>query len=424
MANTVSNHAVSAFTSPSNGDALNANIVKGNDNTLRAAYVDHDADPGIHLQSSLLADRPAAGTAGRKWMTTDSGAVRLWHDTGSVWEEVDYARSGDPATFSDLTVTGNTQLGDATTDTVAFTGRVASHVLPATTNAADLGSTAQRYRAVYAVTLDVSGSPVTLQGVPYTWPNAQGAASTYLSNDGAGNLSWSAGTTTQPLDQQTFNSSGTWTKPSQGSMALIECWGAGGSGSNDSTAAGRNAGAGGGYAFRLIRLSDLGATETVTVGAGGASRTTSANGIAGGNSTFGSFVTAYGGAGGLIAQGTSLGGSTVRSGQALAGSGVFGVLSSLVDYVDHFDRTFGGGCSYSNQTGPTAIKNSLWGGGAGAGADGGGTLIAAGTSVYGGNGGATATDGVAPGGGGGRGDNITGGRSGAGANGRVRVTVW
>jgi hypothetical protein len=93
MPETVGQHGVAAFTNPSNGDPLDATVVKGNDNTLRVAYVNHDDDPGIHVQSSLLASRPAAGTAGRKWLTTDTGAVRLWYDTGSVWEEIAYLTS-------------------------------------------------------------------------------------------------------------------------------------------------------------------------------------------------------------------------------------------------------------------------------------------------------------------------------------------
>lgn len=86
MATTVGQHSVAAFTSPSNGDALDATVVKGNDNTLRSAYVDHDADTGIHLQSSTLAARPAAGVAGRKWLTTDTGSITIWYDNGSTWE--------------------------------------------------------------------------------------------------------------------------------------------------------------------------------------------------------------------------------------------------------------------------------------------------------------------------------------------------
>jgi hypothetical protein len=88
MAQTVGNHSVATFTAPANGDALDATVVQGNDNTLRASYVDHDADPGIHLQSSSAAAQPVAGTVGRKWLTTDSGAVRLYYDDGSNWNEL------------------------------------------------------------------------------------------------------------------------------------------------------------------------------------------------------------------------------------------------------------------------------------------------------------------------------------------------
>lgn len=86
MATTVGQHSVAAFTSPNNGDSLDATVVKGNDNTLRSAYVDHDADTGIHLQSSTLLARPAAGVAGRKWLTTDTGSITIWYDNGSTWE--------------------------------------------------------------------------------------------------------------------------------------------------------------------------------------------------------------------------------------------------------------------------------------------------------------------------------------------------
>lgn len=103
MAETIGQHGIAAFTNPSNGDALDANIVKGNDNSLRAVYVDHDSDPGIHVQSSLIASRPAAGSAGRKWLTTDSGAFRLWYDDGSVWQEISYLNSSSSLNASNLT---------------------------------------------------------------------------------------------------------------------------------------------------------------------------------------------------------------------------------------------------------------------------------------------------------------------------------
>ena len=88
MAETVGSHAVAALTSPVNGDPLSATVVLSNDNTVRAAYVTHDADPGIHLQSSTLASRPAFGVAGRKWVTSDG--LRVYYDTGAAWAEVAY----------------------------------------------------------------------------------------------------------------------------------------------------------------------------------------------------------------------------------------------------------------------------------------------------------------------------------------------
>lgn len=421
MPNTVGNHAVSAFTSPSNGDALNANVVKGNDNVLRSSYVNHDADPGIHLQSSDLASRPAAGTAGRKWLTTDSGDVRLWVDTGSVWEEVDYARTGAAATFTDLTVTGNTLIGNATSDTIGITAQLTTDLLPSTTDAVDVGSTSKQYRRVYTTRLTASGTTHDIRGVSYVFPSANGSANSVLTNNGSGTLSWAAAAGPN-FDQQTFDSSGTWTKPSNGSMALIEVWGAGGSGSNSSTGSNRNGGAGGGYAYRLIKLSDLGSTETVTIGAGGSARTTTADGVAGGNSSFGSWATGYGGAGGTQASNTNFGGTTTRAGQVFSGTGPLLTTSYL--YLDYWASDFRGGATISQYNAPAYIASAAFGGGAGASSDGSGNLIAAGTSLYGGNGGATATAGTVPAGGGGRGDGVSGGTSGAGAGGRVRITVW
>lgn len=111
MATTVGQHSVATFTTPSNGDALDANVVKGNDNTTRDAYVAHDSDSGIHIQSSLLAARPAAGTVGRKWMTTDTANVKLFYDNGSAWENLDYLpTAGNVAITGNLTVAGTTTL--------------------------------------------------------------------------------------------------------------------------------------------------------------------------------------------------------------------------------------------------------------------------------------------------------------------------
>ena len=89
MATQVGSHTVSTFTSPQNGTSpIDADEVRANDNTIRTSYNNHDSDTGIHVQSSTLALRPAAGTAGRKWITADKGNYILWYDDGTRWHAV------------------------------------------------------------------------------------------------------------------------------------------------------------------------------------------------------------------------------------------------------------------------------------------------------------------------------------------------
>ena len=94
----------------------------------------------------------------------------------------------------------------------------------------------------------------------------------------------------------------TWTKPSDiddSKPILVHVWGAGGTGHdayyNSNTNC--NGGGGGGLAVKLIDVSALGATETVTVGARSNNGTNSQS--QGGSSSFGSHCSATGGNGGF-----------------------------------------------------------------------------------------------------------------------------
>jgi hypothetical protein len=227
----------------------------------------------------------------------------------------------------------------------------------------------------------------------------------------------------------TYNSSSTWTKatdvPAGCTMAMIENWGGGGGGPR-TTSFGNNVGGGGGgaYDFIVIPISSLGATETVTVGAAGLGATTTAAGGVGGNSSFGSWITATGGAGGANAGGQSpfymTSSTTGGGGTNIAG---FYVGSYTTDGTTNYPnpQTFNGGGG-GISSGGLAAQPSVYGGGGG----GCNAATAAGTSRFGGNGGtasATPTAGTQPGGGGASATVINTNGSNGGA-GRVKVTMW
>lgn len=214
------------------------------------------------------------------------------------------------------------------------------------------------------------------------------------------------------VDVQTFTSSGTWTKPASGTYAIIEAWGGGGGGANGHSSSDYGGGGGGGaYSFALILLSDLGSTETVTIGAGGAGGADGGNndGSAGGNTTFGSHLTAYGGGGGgrgapaVNDRGFGGGGGGLAgaggsgdSGAGARGAGLSG-LTCFVEGPNRVDPSFTAGGSGGNEGGDLADcfgVGSLYGGGGGGGGYGGnGSQNYGGSSVYGGGGGGGGAEG-------------------------------
>lgn len=103
MAQTVSSYQQAAFTTPTNGTQGDASVVLSNDNTLRAKFNSHDADGALHVQSSVLASRPAGGTLGRFWVTTDG--KRAYLDNGATFDELAYLPTAGG------TVTGSLAVG-------------------------------------------------------------------------------------------------------------------------------------------------------------------------------------------------------------------------------------------------------------------------------------------------------------------------
>lgn len=245
------------------------------------------------------------------------------------------------------------------------------------------------------------------------------------------------------LDVQKFTSSGTWTKPSSGTAVFVFGWGGGGSGGKGSSSVrAGGGGGGGGYSEKWFLLSELLSSETVTIGAGGTAKTSASTpGSAGGNTTFGSKLTAYGGGGGFSTGsntgfaggggGGALGaGANGASGVAGAGGAFGGGTGGIEQGGAGGDGTgWGGGGGGGGDTSSTSGNGgrSLYGGGGGSGGSDDDGIGTAGVSVRAGNGGAgalgnnNASDGAAPAGGGGGSRN---GTSGAGGRGELWVITF
>ena len=254
----------------------------------------------------------------------------------------------------------------------------------------------------------------------------------------------------------------TWTKPDGAQIVEIFAVGGGGGGGKGGTGAagttraGGGGGGAGGVRYALLQSYVLSATETVTVGAGGASGTdVSWSGTnVGGATSFGTKLVAGGGGGGFGGAsfvsgyhgtngassfingmgGDSVGGTFASSGgDGHAGGGAPGGATTSAN-ARHFAVGLGGagvagagGTSSNSLSGTNGVSggNGASGSGALAGSGGGGGASANATSD--GNGG-TGGNGGSPGGGGGGGGSGTGtgtgGNGGTGGGGAVLVVTY
>jgi hypothetical protein len=188
---------------------------------------------------------------------------------------------------------------------------------------------------------------------------AQNYAAILVYSDGSAWYSqatnFSSGSNTATLNIQTFSASGTYTPSANMLYAIVEIVGGGGGGGGSNATNNAQGGAGGGsggYAKFKVTSSQVGASQTITIGNGGAGSTTT--GSTGTASSFGSLATCNGGSGG--ASGSSNGAVATATGGA-------GGTVTITTGSPIFTMTGQKGGNFYGAAAPTLGSVNLGGGG-------------------------------------------------------------
>lgn len=378
----------------SNNICLSHDGVSGDQNTIRLGDEGSGADQqnkcfiaGIAPQT-VAASSPVGinssgqlsnlgfGTSGQVLTSNGAGASPTWQAAGS---------SGTVTSTSVVSANG-------------FSGSVAN---PTTTPAITMSTTVGTNQPIYSSGGALSGAGVGSNGQVFT------------SNGGGSPPSWQnlPSTSISQVVLRVFTSSGSYVPTSGMKYCIAE--GVGGGGGGGSTVATGAAlvsagggGGGGGYFRSRFTAAQIGAAQTVNIGAGGAGATpANTQGTAGGTTSLGVLASAGGGIGG------SRGGASVVS----VGDG--GQSASTLN-GDFTARGNAGGIGMCFYVGTTS---------AGAGGNGGDSLLGGGGNALGGNVGAAGSNATAPGGGGSGAYSMpsgTGYNGGNGADGIVIITEY
>lgn len=295
-----------------------------------------------------------------------------------------------PADITASTLTGNNNNWNPTGLATANVVRVQSDADGRQISGMQTGAEG---RVVALVNIGANTVVLTDEDTNSTAANRFDLGAQYTLQAGAGVILWYDSTSSRwrplvgrPSDFQnvvleTFTASGTWTKDAGLVAATVIVVGGGGAGGGAAATGANEAscgagGSAGGIAIESFAAGDLGATETVTIGAAGAgaSGTTGGNG---GTSSFGALCSATGGAGGTTTTaGAGIahafpGSAGVGSGGDLNIRGSQGGIGEAEDGGSIYggrgaDSEYGGGGEITDATGNGSAGQGYGSGGSGA----------------------------------------------------------
>ena len=244
-----------------------------------------------------------------------------------------------------LSVSGNTTIGNASGDDLTVTASLASSIPITTTNSYDIGSSTLGLRALYfganSQTVNIKGSASMSATWTLTLPVSAGSANQLLRTNGSGVSSWAGST---PTIQRFTSSSGTYTTPANVIYIRVRMVGGGGGGS----------GAG---------------TTGIGSGGNGGNTTFGTNTAAGGTGAVGGATGTVGGAGGAVTHSV---GTLVQSQSGGIGQAVFRnqTLNASIPAGGNGGASFfGGHGTGSYRAAGSAGVTNTGGGGGGGGAD-------------------------------------------------------
>jgi hypothetical protein len=254
---------------------------------------------------------------------------------GTIADNTDLALKANLSgpTFTDtVTLPSTTSIGSVSSTEIAYLNNCTSEV-QTQINGKAATSHSHAQSDVTDLATALSGKEASLGN-----PSTNGHV---LSSTTGGSRSWIAAGASGPKAVQVFTSSGTYTKTSGATVAIVEVVGSGGGGAGSTTGNYGTAGSGGGYGRKYLSLAAV-TTETVTIGDAGTAGTNTSDGVAGATCSFGAHLSVTGGGKGKFNAASDVGGTatggdiSVQGGRGGApgayngGSSVFGFGGSFV----------------------------------------------------------------------------------------------